>query len=179
MTSTPDSAAIRAAAIEEACKPWANYHGELPDYDHPLRPVYESGVEYAVELLAKTLGVDAYTPCEGTEEYDGDLGGTLLNIVREAMPDDEHGDAIEPWELPRIVTRAQLADLNATPPAEPGSTEAGVDEQKTYEVDEPGLFCKHCGRSHIRHFYVRGVGFACDQPADAASKRTSGGEMPE
>jgi hypothetical protein len=93
----------RLAAVAEAAKPWADYHGDLPDYDHPLRPVFESGIQYAVELLAKELGVEDWTPCDGTEEFDGDLGGTLMNIVLEAMPKDEHGDPIYPRDLPGNV----------------------------------------------------------------------------
>lgn len=93
----------RMTAIEEAAKPWADYHGDLPDYDHPLRPVFESGIQYAVELLAKELGVEDYTPCDGTEEFDGDLGGTLMNIVLKAMPKDEHGDPIYPRDLPAAI----------------------------------------------------------------------------
>jgi len=85
--------------LDEACKPWADYHGDLPDYDHPLRCVFESGVQYAVELLAKELGVEHWEICDGTEEFDGDLGGTLMNIVREAMPKDAHGEAMWPSEV--------------------------------------------------------------------------------
>lgn len=94
-------------AVKEAAEPWADYHGDLPDYDHPMRPVYESGIQYAVELLAKMLGVEDYTPCDGTEDFDGDLGGTLMNIVLEAMPKDEHGDPIYPRDLAATLeTRA-------------------------------------------------------------------------
>lgn len=102
---------VRAAAAERTAsaepvaitvkdlKPWADYHGDLPDYDHPLRPVFESGIQYAVALLAKTLGVEDWSSCDGTEEFDGDLGGTLFNIVLEAMPKDADGDPIHPSEL--------------------------------------------------------------------------------
>lgn len=94
--------------LHEAAKPWANFHGDLPDYDHPLRCVYESGIQYAVEMLATILKVDDYEVCDGTEEFDGDLGGTLFNIVLAAMPKDDHGDPIYPSEL-----RATLAAENA------------------------------------------------------------------
>lgn len=79
----------------ELLKPWADYHGDLPDYDHPLRPVFESGIQYAVELLAKVLRVEDWELCDGTEEFDGDLGGTLLNIVIKTWPEDEHGDWLD------------------------------------------------------------------------------------
>lgn len=100
-------------AVKDAVKPWANFHGDLPDYDHPLRCVFESGIQYTVDLLAKMLKVDDYEVCDGTEEFDGDLGGTLINIVLAAMPSDEHGDPIYPSELPQFLTdptdeRAQI-----------------------------------------------------------------------
>jgi hypothetical protein len=86
---------VSGDAVREAAKPWADYHGDIPDYDHPLRPVFESGIQYAVELLAKVLKVEEWEICDGTEEFDGDLGGTLLNIVIETWPKDEHGDWLD------------------------------------------------------------------------------------
>lgn len=80
-------------------EPWKNFDGPLPDYDHVLRPVYESGIQYAVELMAKYLGVEVYDICDGTEEFDGDLGGTMLNIIREVMPADAGGDKMYPSEV--------------------------------------------------------------------------------
>lgn len=99
--------------VADAAQPWWTCHGDLPDYDHPLRCVFESGVQYAVELLAKTLDVDDWTPCDGTEEFDGDLGGTLMNIVLAAMPTDEHGDAIYPKDLraPSAENVGRMAEL--------------------------------------------------------------------
>lgn len=95
-------------AIAKAARPWADFHGPLPDYDHPLRCVYESGVQYAVELLAKELDVTDYNICDGTEEFDGDLGGTLFNIVLAALPKDQHGDPLYPNEvLPAIEAAAK------------------------------------------------------------------------
>lgn len=91
--------------LNKAAEPWADYHGDLPDYDHPFRCVFESGIQYAVELLAKSLNVDDYEICEGTEEFDGDLSGTLFNIVLAAMPKDEDGDPYYPRELADQVER--------------------------------------------------------------------------
>lgn len=101
----------RADALGEAVQPWADFHGDLPDYDHPLRPVFESGIQYAVELLAKVLKVADYEVCDGTEEFDGDLGGTLFNIVTETWPKDEHGDWID---LRDPDTRASLTIRSLT-----------------------------------------------------------------
>jgi hypothetical protein len=86
---------MAADQLKEAARPWNSYHGPLPDYDHPLRAVYESGIQYAVELLATILKVDDWEVCDGTEEFDGDLGGTLLNIVSETWATDEHGDWLD------------------------------------------------------------------------------------
>lgn len=84
-----------SSMLAEAVKPWSYYNGPLPDDDHPLRCVFESGIQYTVNLLAKELGVTDYTPCEGTEEFDGDLGGTLMNIVCAALPEDAGGDQMQ------------------------------------------------------------------------------------
>ncbi|WP_293875519.1 hypothetical protein [Sphingomonas sp. UBA978] len=97
--AAPKVASDTGAGLAELVKPFADYHGDLPDYNHPLRPTFESGIQYAVELLAKELGVKEWVPCDGTEEFDGDLGGTLMNIVLEAMPKDEDGDPIHPRDL--------------------------------------------------------------------------------
>jgi hypothetical protein len=96
---------VEGEALSEAVIPWTNFHGDLPDYDHPLCCVYESGIQYAVELLAKTLNVDDYEVCDGTEEFDGDLGGTMFNIVLAAMPKDADGDPIYPQELRAALSR--------------------------------------------------------------------------
>ena len=85
--------------LTNAAKPWADFSGALPDYDHPLRCVYESGIQYAVNLLANVLKVDDYDVCDGSEEFDGDLGGTMFNIVLAAMPKDQHGDPMHPSEV--------------------------------------------------------------------------------
>ncbi|MFT3967612.1 MAG: hypothetical protein QM690_17190 [Sphingobium sp.] len=102
---------------EAVAKPWENFNGPLPDYDHPMRCVFESGIQYAVELLAKTLNVEDYDICDGTEEFDGDLSGTLFNIVLAAMPQDEHGDPLHP---------EQVRELYATPPAADQSGEVDL-----------------------------------------------------
>ncbi|EQB06245.1 hypothetical protein [Sphingobium baderi] len=115
---TPSSA---DNALREAVEPWADFHGELPDYDHPLRCVFESGIQYAVGLLAETLCVEDYEVCDGTEEFDGDLGGTLFNIVLAAMPVDEHGDPLHPEQV-----RAALASSPAAE-AEPASVAGEAD----------------------------------------------------
>lgn len=94
-------------SVAELVAPWADHHGDLPDYDHPVACVFDSGVQYAVELLAKVLKVEDWEVCDGTEEYDGDLGGTLFNIVLAAMPKDQHGDALHPSEVREALATPQ------------------------------------------------------------------------
>lgn len=69
--------------LARACAPWEDSTAEPPDWDSPLHQVFDAGVTYAERLLAKRLGVTRYTACDGTESYDGDLGGTLCAIVVE------------------------------------------------------------------------------------------------
>lgn len=107
--SSPVEASGMVERLREAIEPYKDHHGPLPDFDSPVACVFDAGVQYAVELLAKELGVEDWTPCDGTEEYDGDLGGTLMNIVREAMPFDRHGERMWPSEV--------VASLSASSPS--------------------------------------------------------------
>lgn len=95
--------------LRESIKPWADYHGDLPDFDHPLRCVFESGVQFTVELLAKELGVENWDTCDGTEEFEGDLGGTLINIIHASGSADEHGDYVPPRELAAALVAKPLS----------------------------------------------------------------------
>jgi hypothetical protein len=54
-----------------------------------------------------------------------------------------------------------IAQALATPPASDAAVPAG----QTFEVDDRGLFCRHCGRSSVRHHRVIGVGNFCDPAA--------------
>lgn len=105
----------RDAGLREALEPYSNCDGDLPDYDSPLRGVFESGVQYAVDLLAKTLDVTEFRYCDGTEEFDGDLAGTMFNIVLAAMPTDAGGDPLHPSEV-RALTSANNDLLEALRP---------------------------------------------------------------
>lgn len=108
LTPPADSAMVEALA--RVVEPWKSFHGELPDYDHPLRCVYESGIQYAVELLAKELGVSNWEACDGTEEFDGDLGGTMMNIVCAALPKDQNGDDIWPSQVAAMLEKARAEE---------------------------------------------------------------------
>lgn len=153
LSSTPS----RGGEVEKLIAPFADYHGDLPDYDHPLRPTYESGIQYAVDLLAKELGVEDYVPCDGTEDFDGDLGGTLMNIVLEAMPKDADGDPIHPRDL--------AAALASPPPAE-GLT-SGVDQvwERREELDNWRRHVReareHDDPNHPHHAAEHAFNLAC------------------
>lgn len=94
-------------------EPWKDFHGDLPDYDDPMRCVFESGVQYAVELLAKELGVEDYQPCDGTEEFDGDLGGTMMNIVCASLPEHSDGERMRPNEVAGVIAALSPVPIEA------------------------------------------------------------------
>ncbi len=39
-----------------------------------------------------------------------------------------------------------------------------VERVATYAADDADLFCRHCGTTHVRHLYERGVGIVCPAP---------------
>ena len=140
----------RDDGLREAVKPFANYHGDLPDYDDPLRPVYESGIQYAVELLAKVLKVDDYEVCDGTGDFDDDLGGTMFNIVLEAMPKDADGDALHPDQV-RALLSPQPEQSAPAGDGEGLALKAAVESLQNQSVDDPVTFylTNECGMAVI------------------------------
>lgn len=160
----------------ELVKPWADFRGDLPEYDHPLRCVFESGIDYAVRLLAETLKVDDWQYCDGTEEFDGDLGGTMFNIVLAAMPKDEAGDEIHPNELPAVIQRSTLAALSPVPatPRMPTidqvcddvQVQLATPAQDEVELVNSGLL--RIARSNLRH-YIKASSFKCEADREAAA----------
>lgn len=160
--------------LVEAAKPWADFHGDIPDWDHPLRCVYESGIQYAVDLLAKTLKVEDYEVCDGTEDFDGDLGGTMFNIVLKALPKDEHGDEIHPSELPKSLSRAALSTLSRQPApdgeadkarAGAGEIEALTAENATLREREAGIDARPLSDWHEDKGDVTWWKFPVEEPA--------------
>lgn len=129
--------------------PWDDFHGDLPDYDHPLRCVFESGIDYAVRLLAKELKVDDWAVCDGTEEFDGDLGGTLFNIVLAAMPTNKDGDPMWPEEV-----RGALSSNTKSACQQPGSTSLsstdGADGRQTPNPEPVAWMYTHPSHSKCR-----------------------------
>jgi hypothetical protein len=71
-----------------------------------------------------------------------------------------HGADADPFHNPEGYDYAEtiVAALAAAIPPE----QDGYAEGRTYEVDDRGLFCRHCGRTSCRHHRVIGGGNFCD-----------------
>jgi hypothetical protein len=119
-----------AEPVADAVKPWQYCNGPVPDYDDPLHCVFVSGCEYAIRLLAKTLDVTEYDQCDGTEEFDGDLGGTLFNVVLAAMPKNADGDAMYLDEVREALATPTVPEQHPAP----SFSEAQVEEDEAYEL---------------------------------------------
>ncbi|MDN3278801.1 hypothetical protein QWJ07_31380 [Frankia sp. RB7] len=66
---------------------------------------FNRGVQHVVDLLAKTIGAQNWTAGDGSEDYDCDLGQTLLNILEaKGLYDSE------------TATYAQLSDTHQPEP---------------------------------------------------------------
>lgn len=48
--------------------------------------------DFILDKLAEALGVTDYTPCDGTETWDGDVAGTVYAILRAARVMDDEGE---------------------------------------------------------------------------------------
>jgi hypothetical protein len=56
------------------------------------RGTFDAGVEHVVNMLAKRLGVTDWVGADGSEDYDQDLGDTLMNIIKaKGLYSDEDG----------------------------------------------------------------------------------------
>lgn len=69
-----DRAAIVAALRDLRARP------AMPDDDEDVR-TFDDGVQHTVLLLAKWLDAEGWEMCDGSEDYDTDLGNTLLSIL--------------------------------------------------------------------------------------------------
>lgn len=100
------------AALREACKPWEYSTGEPPEWENPLRGVFEAGITYAVQRLARMLHVESYEGGDG-EELNEALDRELANVMRAAGFEDQEGD---------LLTRESLAaERAALAPPSPGA----------------------------------------------------------
>lgn len=91
---------IQGANIQRAYNEWSKAGNpcELPTNAH-LERVFQSGIEYALNLLSGKMGVSEYQWGDGSESVDGDVEITIDNIFREAGLADENGDVYTPLEL--------------------------------------------------------------------------------
>lgn len=75
---------------------------EIDRLNGELNLVQDVGADFVIETLAEALGVLTWTPCDGTETWEGDVTGTLYNILRDAKAIDSGTDE------PAAITIAQL-----------------------------------------------------------------------
>lgn len=123
----------RAAAAERAKATAADPNGEI----------FDSGVEHAINLLAKALGVTNWVPAEGSEEYDTDVMGTLMNIMTaKGLYDDETGA----W-----ATLAAAAPAVGAEPVASSTSHIHLDEWR----------CSVCNKSAPEEWRVFGVCYRC------------------
>lgn len=79
-------------AVREACKPWKYGVGDPPDYGSPMMGPYSAGVTYAIQMLADLTGAKDYVGADGSESFEGDVRGTIMNVLKAAgLYDDETG----------------------------------------------------------------------------------------
>lgn len=55
--------------------------GPMPD---DAEGAADWAADFIIDTLAKALGVEEYEPCDGTETWDGDVAGTVYNILHAA-----------------------------------------------------------------------------------------------
>ncbi|MER9912856.1 hypothetical protein NKJ71_19710 [Mesorhizobium sp. M0050] len=97
------SGELDAAGLEAICKPWEFGAGDPPDYDSPLTGVYEAGISYAFDQLAGMFNVKKYTGSDGAGTLEGDVAGTLQNILIAAGFVNADGDLAAPVDHPEVV----------------------------------------------------------------------------
>lgn len=60
----------------------------------------DQAADFILDKLAEALDVTSYTPCDGTETWDGDVAGTVYRILRAARVLNDEGEvARHPAEI--------------------------------------------------------------------------------
>lgn len=54
----------------------------------------DDGATFVLEKLGEALGVDDWTICDGTEEWEGDVAATLWSILRKADVIDDEDNSV-------------------------------------------------------------------------------------
>lgn len=125
-------ATLLSDVVKEACRPWEYCVGDPPEWDSPLGWVYDAGVSYALARLADVLGVSNYTPCDGSETYEGDVSGTAGNILRASHLVNGDGDILSADE----VTQSQADSARIKALEEALKPFAGCCDQISDEEDD-------------------------------------------
>lgn len=72
----------------------------------------DEGADFVLRTLAKALGVDDWEQADGSEEWEGDVAGTLYNILaagRVYDPEDGRVARLDMLEVLRRVAAAPMA----------------------------------------------------------------------
>lgn len=78
--------------LKAACEPWRFGVGDPPADESPLIGPYSAGIGYAIDRLAKLTNAGQYVGADGSETFEGDVDGTIMNVLRSArLYDDETG----------------------------------------------------------------------------------------
>lgn len=57
---------------------------ELPPMPETPEEAADRAADFVLATLAEALGVKSWTPCDGTETWEGDVAGTVYEILRVA-----------------------------------------------------------------------------------------------
>lgn len=72
----------------------------------------DAGATFVLERLGQALGVDDWTICDGTEEWEGDVAATLWSILCKARVIDDEDNSVARHPDPSALT-AQATELAA------------------------------------------------------------------
>ena len=103
-----------SSSIKDEYEAWAaGDKSKPPEWDSELYEIFDNGISYAIKSLAYLLDVKHYTPCDGSETLEGDVSGTLANILIAAGYRTEDGDLAKPHEIAQ--TAPAIAALSPAP----------------------------------------------------------------
>lgn len=68
--------------------------GKVAGLELKAAQAQDSGASFVLGTLADALGVASYTPCDGTETWEGDVANTVYEILREAGVIDRETDEL-------------------------------------------------------------------------------------
>ncbi|WP_299078639.1 hypothetical protein [uncultured Paraglaciecola sp.] len=91
---------IQAASLQKSYDEWVQggRAAEGPDHEQ-LHLVFQYGIIYAVDMLAKKMKAGQYYHGDGSESLDGDLSITIDNVFRASGLAHENGDVMTIEEI--------------------------------------------------------------------------------